>query len=177
MNMFAPTGILQWWRIYHLYQTAFPRAERKPFALIRKKSREGKFDVWYFEEDNKFVGLAIAIVGEDGRILLDYFAVSGKVRSKGNGSRMLQQILKQYEGRDLFGEIELEDPTAENNADRIRRKAFYLRNGLVEVGVRISLFGVEMELLSNGFTMTFEEYLDYYCKNIGEFTRDRIQKL
>jgi len=176
MNIKAPTGLRQWWNLYHLYHTAFPRSERKPFWLIRKKFREGKFDVWYFEEDNKFVGLAFAIIGEDGRILLDYFAVSDKIRSKGNGSRMLQQILKQYEGRDLFGEIEVEDPSAENNADRIRRKAFYLRNGLVEMGVRVCLFGVEMELLSNGCQMTFEEYLDYYCKNVGEFARENIQK-
>ena len=32
----------QWLQIWGLYQTAFPRSERKPFGIIYKMARQGK---------------------------------------------------------------------------------------------------------------------------------------
>lgn len=177
MEIKEVTRLSQWMRMYPLYRTAFPKAERKPFWMIRRKKKLGESDVWYFEEDGKFKGLATTVNDAGGKILLDYFAVTGKDRGKGNGGKMLKLILKQYEGRDLFGEIELADENAANNAERVRRKAFYLRNGLVALGVKVNLFGVDMELLSNGCQVTFEEYHAFYCRNIGEFARDNVVEL
>lgn len=177
MEIKEVTRLSQWMQMYHLYRTAFPKAERKPFWMIRRKKKLGESDVWYFEEDGRFKGLATTVNDAGGKILLDYFAVTGKDRGKGNGGKMLKLILKQYEGRNLFGEIELADENATNNAERIRRKAFYLRNGLVALGVKVNLFGVDMELLSNGCQVTFEEYHAFYCRNIGEFARDNVVEL
>lgn len=177
MEIKEVTTLGQWMRLYPLYRSAFPKSERKPFRMIRRKKKLGESDVWCFEEDGKFLGLATTVNDKNGKILLDYFAVTGKDRGKGNGGKMLQLILRQYEGRDLFGEIEIEDENAANNAERIRRKAFYLRHGLVALGVKVKLFGVDMELLSNGCQVTFEEYHDFYCRNIGEFARDNVIEL
>ena len=177
MEMLEVTRPIQWLRMYPLYRSAFPRAERKPFWMIRKKKKLGESDVWYFRENGRFMGLATTVNDKDGKVLFDYFAVTGKDRGKGNGSKMLRLILKHYEGRELFGEIEIEDETAENNAERIRRKAFYLRHGLIALGVKVKLFGVDMELLSNGCQITFEEYHDFYCRNIGEFARENVIEL
>ena len=41
---------------------------------------------------------------------------------------------------------------------RNRRKAFYLRNGMQSMDFLVNLFGVEMELMTCGCTVTFEEY-------------------
>ena len=58
-----------------------------------------------------------------------YLAVNAHVRSNGYGSRMLAQIRKAHAGRTAVLEIEpmLED--APNYAQRVRRLAFYERNG------------------------------------------------
>lgn len=173
MELHQAVSLRDQWKIFTLYRSAFPKSERKPFWVIRAMQKQGKSDIWYFEENGSFRGLATTV--KDGnRVLLDYFAVTGRDRGQGNGGKMLELILKTYEGQELFGEIEVEDPQAENNADRIRRKAFYLRHGLRALGTRVSLFGVEMELLTNGFTLSYQEYLAFYCKNIGEFARDNI---
>lgn len=177
MEMIEVTRPGQWLRMYPLYRSAFPKSERKPFWMIRRKKKLGESDVWYFREDGKFMGLATTVNDKDGKVLFDYFAVTGKDRGKGNGGKMLKLILKQYEGRDLFGEIELVDENAANNAERVRRKAFYLRHGLVALGVKVNLFGVDMELLSNGCQVTFEEYHAFYCRNIGEFARHNVTEL
>lgn len=159
----------QWIKIYSLYRTAFPRSERKPFSMIRSMQKQGKSDVWYFEDQGKFLGLATTVNDKGGKVLLDYFAVTGSSRGKGYGGKMLQLILKQYQGRGVFGEIEAVEESAENYPERKRRKAFYLRNGLQELGIHVTLFGVDMELLSNGCDMTFQEYQEFYRQNIGEF--------
>ena len=59
MNRKQPTTVLQWLRIYRLYQSAFPNNEKKPFSMIRSMYKKGKSDVWYFEENGIFAGLVI----------------------------------------------------------------------------------------------------------------------
>lgn len=166
-----------WMKIYPLYRSAFPKSERKPFSMIRKNQKNGKSDIWYFDENGTFAGLATTVNDENGMVLLDYFAVSAKHRDRGWGSKMLPLILQQYEGRQLFGEIELVDETAENFETCNRRKQFYLRLGLTALGVKVKLFGVDMELMSNGCQVSFEEYLEFYRKNIGEFAVKNISEL
>ena len=156
----APHSPLDWLRIRLLYRRAFPREERKPFAIIRRMHRTGRTDVWLAEQDGRFAGLATTING-DGVILLDYLAVHDKMRSKGVGSAMLQSLLTHYEDRGLFVEIEAadqDDPTGE----KARRKAFYLRNGLDDMHVVAILFGVRMELLGQRCTLDFDAYRNFY---------------
>lgn len=158
----------QWLNVCSLYRSAFPRSERKPISMIRSMQKKGRTDVWYFTDGGEFVALATTVKDGKGKVLLDYFAVTKKSRSKGYGSQILSMILAQYPDQDVFGEIEIADETADNYQDRVRRKKFYLRNGMRAVGVNIILFGVEMELLTSGCDMTFDEYYDFYRENLGE---------
>lgn len=176
MEIQSAHGLVQWAKIYALYRSAFPRNERKPISIIYSNQKKGKSDVWYFTENRKFVGLATTVNGDDGKVLLDYFAVTKKDRSHGLGSGMLPLILQQYQGRDVFGEIEYADEHADEHDQRVRRKQFYLRNGMRALGIRISLFDVDMEILTNGCDLTFPEYLEFYRKNIGEFAVDHISE-
>ena len=48
-------------------------------------------------------------------------------------------------------------PIVERKA-RLRRKSFYLRNGMRPMDFCVDLFGVEMEILVCGESVTFEEY-------------------
>ena len=50
----------------------------------------------------------------------------------------------------------------------IKRKNFYLRNGLTETALYVKLFGVEMEILSDSCKINFEEYRRLYTDTFGE---------
>lgn len=171
----APKGISQWAHIYHLYRKAFPLSERKPFSIIRKMYRKGKTDIWYFRSDGKFAGLVITINGDD-HILLDYLAVAEDRRGKGIGSQILQQMRSHYAGKGVFLEIESVYEAAENQAERQRRKQFYIRSGMKSMGVFAVVFGVKMELLGFDCKLSFEEYRAFYRDNYNLWAADHIKK-
>ena len=167
-----PATPLDWLRIRLLYRRAFPRYERKPFAIIRRMHKESRTDVWLAEQDGHFAGLA-ATINSDAVILLDYLAVHEKLRDQGVGSAMLQALLALYEGRGLFVEIEAadhDDPTGE----KARRKQFYLRNGLEDMHVVAILFGVRMELLGRGCSLDFDGYRAFYHNHYNAWAADHV---
>ena len=162
-------------RLRRLYKEAFPRCERKPFSIIKSMAKRGKTDLWYFEDDGGFAGLAATINGKDA-ILIDYLAVKKSRRGGGVGTEMLSALLERYRDYGVFLEIEELDPTAENNTERVRRKAFYLRCGLIPMDTHVKLFGVDMELLGTRCHFDFDEYRDFYLQNYGKFAYDQIER-
>lgn len=170
-----PGTVLQWIRLYRLYQSAFPANEKKPFSMIYSMQKKKKTDIWYCEEDGKFVGLVITINGSD-KILLDYLAVAKNCRGQGIGSKMLKQMRKQYGDKGLFLEIEVVTKKANNYEERKRRKKFYLSNGMTEMHTFVELFGVDMELLGFDCNLTFEEYHEFYRDNYSEWAAEHVKK-
>ena len=163
-----PTSKSEYKEIKRLYKSAFPKNERKPFSLIKKMHKGGITDIWYFREDGEFLGLAITINREDC-ILVDYFAVIEEKRGRGRGTEMLKELIGHYSPRGLFLEIERPYENQEGYLLKVRRKSFYLNAGLVELGVYICLFGVDMELLGVGIDLTFEEYKSFYLDRLSLF--------
>ena len=172
----APKSLSHWLHIYKLYRSAFPRAERKPFSTIVSKYRQGIFDVWCICRDGKFSGIATTINHGD-LILIDYLAVCPECRSQGVGTNALNLLRQKYADKDLLLEIESVFEDHPEKALRLRRKAFYLSCGMMPIGVMISLFGVAMELMSFGRTVTFEEYLRIYTDSTGHWIASHIQSL
>jgi len=158
-----------------LYQTAFPRSEKKPYLLIERKCREGSMERMAIEEDGQFLGLAITILHKD-IVLLDYFAVSPESRGKGIGSAILKELTVRYPGKRILLEIEDPEEPCKNREDRLRRKAFYLRNGLTVQNYKVWLFGVKMLILTLGGSVTFEEYHETYAEVFTSAIRKRIKK-
>lgn len=79
--------------------------------------------------------------------LLDYFAVDGSKRGSGIGSQIIKYICQDKKG--FLGEVEDVD-FAENEEDRKireKRRAFYLRCGLKETGLRCRLFGSDYVIM------------------------------
>ncbi len=162
--------------IKKLYKKAFPIRERKPFFLITKKQNQGSMEILSLNDEG-FVGLGITMMNKD-LVLLDYFAIDVDIRGKGYGKDALRLLKNRYEGKRLFLEIEELDKSASNNEERVRRKNFYLRNGLSETGIKVDLFGVNMELLSYDCELTFDEYYDLYKNNMGNFLiRKNVKQL
>ena len=158
-------------QIKELYGTAFPEAERKPFPLMEMLSEQGKMEILALEDGGAFRGLCInMLVPGTDLALLDYFAVSPEVRSSGYGSQAIALLSERFSGQRMIFEIEREDDAAPNAEQRRRRKRFYLRNGLQETGIFASCFGVPFELLvlSDGRTVTYEEYVTVLRETLGE---------
>lgn len=168
-------GLRDWGKLYGLYRSAFPAAERKPWWMILCMYHRGKTDIWCIEQAGRFAGLAITINGPD-LILLDYFAVASGSRGQGIGKGALTRLKDLYGDKGFFLEIESTRESAPNLSQRLRRKAFYLRCGLVELGTTAKLFGVNMELLGVRCAMDYDRYKDFYRENYNQWAADHIEK-
>lgn len=173
--LIKPSKLIHWMKIHRLYRSAFPVYERKPFSMIRKMQKNGKTDVWYFEKNGKFIGLAATINGED-TILIDYLAIEKKHRKCGFGSEILRLLREKYRDKCVFVEIESTFEECENKEERKKRKAFYLRNGMEEMNVIAELFGVNMELLGFNCKMTYAEYNAFYRDNYSPWAAEHIKE-
>ncbi len=140
-----------------LYLAAFPDVERKPFPLLLQKRDEGVAELLAIEEGGAFLGIAFTLLYED-IVLLDYFAVCPARRGQGIGSRVLTLLQQRHGGCRLLLEIEDPDEPCDNPEERLRRRAFYLRNGMTAMPYRVWLFGVKMQILTAGEPVAYEEY-------------------
>ena len=64
-----------------------------------------------------------------------------------------------------------------NREERIRRKQFYLKNGMVETGLRVCVFQVPMEVLTDGVHITYDEYHEIYRETIGTVFARKVTSL
>lgn len=155
--------------IKQLYESAFPANEKKPFSFIREKNDEGSMEILSITgEGGEFLGLAMFILHED-LALLDYFAIAPSVRGHGIGTEALALLRQRHAGRRFLLEIEdTDEENAPNMAERVRRKAFYLRNGLQVMPYRVLLFGVRMQILTDASPVSFAEYHAIFPAVISE---------
>ncbi len=175
MKAHKPKTLIQWLQIYILYHKSFPANEKKPFSRILSTYRKGRADVWYLSYKGYFAGLAITINSAD-TILLDYYAISPRMRGYGIGSRVLRSMQRHYAPKGLLLEIESCTPDAPNLKERTRRKEFYLRNRMVPLNIDVLLFGVEMELLGYNCQVDFSKYRSIYAENYGKLLAKNVKK-
>ena len=117
-----------------LYLGSFPPEERIPFGnTMRTFGRGGDLEV--FTDDGEFVGFCYSFEYE-GNVFLVYIATRPELRGKGYGAMMLDEMRRIKAGRNIFLVLEGTDGSPED-AMRIRRRGFYLRNGCTDTGVRI----------------------------------------
>lgn len=126
-----------------IYEEAFPPEERYPVELL--DHLEANYPavefMAYFDPDSmpaegtyaKPCGFAFSVVAE-GYLYVSYLAVSAHVRARGLGTRMLSQLRSLHSDCATVLEIEPPDAAAPNNAQRLRRLAFYERNGFAPAG-------------------------------------------
>ena len=162
--------------IKRTYLESFPKSERKPFGLMKLKEKQGVMEILAILEKGRPVGLAITVLYQD-MVLLDYFAIHRKFRGQNYGSDALRLLKERYQDRRLILEIELPDEAAPNQEERLRRKRFYLRNGMQETELRVCVFRVPMEVLTDGKPLTYEEYHGLYRDSIGTVFARKVTRL
>lgn len=134
-------------QIYREHMVAdFPPTELKPITAIHRMMAQGRYDAWgiYEADKRELIGYAcLALAGERSTPLLDYLAVVPGQRNRSWGSRILDQLVRQYTGRAQFLCIESEyPPSAPDPVIAARRLEFYRRAGAVQPGVDSTVYGV-----------------------------------
>ena len=122
-------------KLYALNDEAFPKEERIPSDKLLALLHELGCDAWAFYE-GVFVGFAVLLSDRALQVAyLSYLAIDGAYRSKGCGGAALAKLAEVYEDCQIVLDMERMDETAENYGQRLRRLAFYERNGYRRAGV------------------------------------------
>lgn len=153
-------------RLKQLYLSAFPLEERAPFWLLRWKSRKPFVDFWAIYAEDRLAGL-FYVANDADLSYVFYFAVAEELRGRGIGSAAIRAAVRQYEGRRLFLAVEELDSAAPNLEERIRRKAFYERNGFVRQPGHLQENTVMYEVLGVGGRVKSKEYSHLMARYMG----------
>lgn len=156
-----------WKQIREIYVEAFPKAERKPFFVVRSSVKKGAAQLLTAMEEGVLQGFVMIIPHKD-MVMVDYLAVSRKVRSRGTGSKIIQQVCGRFPGRKIVLLIERQDDAAANNAQRIARRKFYLKNGFAPSGIHITGRSGDMEILNFGGTVSEKEFMELQQHALGK---------
>lgn len=151
--------------VYDLYYASFPKSERKPMEMIIASYEDGRMDTYSAFYQGKLAGLVFLVNGAKADIL-DYLAIHPQMRSAGIGSKLLAW-LKANRKRPFI--VEIESTISSEDEIPKRRKDFYLRNGMIDCHQEISLFGVDMELLSSPIAVTYEQYYQVLASYLSTF--------
>ncbi len=168
MNMeFKSFDVKQWAEIKEIYMEAFPKRERKPFFVLKHSVKKGKAKIMVAMEKEQLLGFVVVIPYKD-MVMVDYLAVSSKIRSKGTGSFILQNVCNKFEDKKIILLIECVDDAAENKEQRTARRRFYLKNGFTSSNIFIEGASGEMEILKFGGIVSNEEYLELQEYALGK---------
>ncbi len=148
----------QWPEIKKIYLEAFPKRERKPCFALRYSVRRKKAVIMTAVEGNRLLGFAVLIPYKD-MVMVDYLAVSDKIRSRGTGSYIMKNVCQQFRNKKVVLLIERLEDTAENSRQRIARREFYLKNGFESANIFITGAGGNMEILHYGGDLSREGYI------------------
>lgn len=154
-------------RIKRLYRDAFPRSERMPFFIIRRECKKGSAEIFaVVSNSGRFGGFAVTMRRGD-IVMLSYFAICPQLRDRGIGSRVIKALMRRYKDARFILEIEDVNEPCEDPETRLRRREFYLRNGMISAGFTAHVFMSDLEVLTSGKPVTFEEYRDLYRSRRG----------
>ena len=153
-----------------LYRKAFPACERKSWSALERLQKQGRAEILTIDEAG-FAGLMITLRGE-GLVLLDYFAVSPRRRGGGIGEGALAALRQRCAPLPLCLEIEdCAESGAPNITQRRRRRAFYLRCGMIPTA-KMHIYDTDIELLATDSGVTFEGYRALLSRALGGWFTD-----
>lgn len=119
--------------VKNLNEQAFPDNERVSIDALFEFGKDGSMDILGIYSGNVFAGFFV-IRRFRHFAYIAYFAVCPEKRSQGIGSAALHLLRAFYSGSQIVVDFESPDETCDNNAQRLRRRQFYYRNGFYETG-------------------------------------------
>ena len=142
--------------IIDLYREAFPKVQRLPKWVIRYRLKKGKAGFNAVYDHDTWVGFVYTKEYKDVVCVL-FLAISDSCRSGGYGSKVLDSMGDRHRGKRLVLNIEEIDKQADNYPQRLKRKAFYEKNGFISTGFIVLEFGERQEMLIRGGSISKEE--------------------
>lgn len=156
----------QWPEIREIYMEAFPKRERKPYFILRHSVRKGKAMIMTACEEGKLLGFTVLIPYKD-MVMVDYLAVSSKIRSRGTGSRLMEEVCARFPDKKIVLLIERLNDAADNREQRIARRRFYLKNGFTSSELMINGASGEMEVMNFGGKVSGADYMSLQKYALG----------
>ncbi len=146
-------------QIEALAKNAFPPEEYLSPADLIRMAENGEVDFLALYDGGALVGFMV-VSSFRHMCYLFFLAIDPSCRSKGYGGQALRLLDSLYPGKQQVVDFEMIDPAAPNNAQRISRRAFYLRNGYRETGRFLSYLGVDYEILCRDAAFDFDTFQD-----------------
>lgn len=149
-------------KVYRDWMTKqFPKDELKPLSAIERTIMKGLYEAWGMWDGEELVTYGMLGFSNPGSaVLLDYLGVKPERMHMGYGSAFLKKLSEIYEGWKAVI-IESENPEyIEGNDDRataVKRLGFYDRNGCIDSGLKVKLFGVEFNVLVMAINDRYED--------------------
>ncbi len=167
-------------KVIDLYKEAFPEAQRIPTWLLRYKLRNGKVGFSVIYAHDTWIGL-IYITEYKDIIFIQTLAISKSYRSGGYGSKVMDLMKDTHAGKRIVLNIEELDKEAENYQQRVKRKAFYEKNGFSSSGYIVKEPREQLEMLILGGSISKEEieviYRNLFGSIISLFLKPKVIKI
>jgi GNAT superfamily N-acetyltransferase len=155
-------------QIKTLYCSAFPPREQVPLAYLigRTKQDNAQFNAYY--EGDMFVGLTYAISYKDMTYLW-YLATDSSHRSKGYGTKIMQNLRETYPSNRIVLNLDAQDATAHDSEIRKRRKEFYMKNGYTSEKYSCTFNRNHLDIMTIGGSVSSDEFLSIFRNFFGFF--------
>lgn len=157
--------------IKQLYWDAFPFEERIPFYIMVLVGNDRGVEFLSVYDDDIWLGFIHTLVGEKLSYIF-YFAIDGRLRRSGYGSKILREYKKMHPRLSLA--IEPIEEGSGNIKQRKKRLEFYNKNGFETLDTRVVEMGVEFELMgAKGMEIKESDYKSLVKKFFDSFDRDK----
>lgn len=145
-----------------LNRRAFPENEYVPMAGMMAEVPRGEVEILGVYVENRFSGFLVMRCWE-GIAYVAFFAISEEARCQGVGGQSLRLLQDYYPGKQIVVDFEAVDDEAPNAAQRRRRRAFYLRNGLHPTGWYAYYSETEFEIVCSGEEFDDRAFCDLFA--------------
>ncbi len=149
-------------------QRVFPKEELMPMWLLNIITKFKNYNFSAFYDKDLFVGILFTIETKD-TLFVFYLAVNDEIHSKGYGTKLLQHLIQKHSNKPITLFIETMDTSAANYEQRVKRLAFYTRNGFLDTGIKAGITSPFVDILSTDKNYSVEK-----CKKLLRFTPMKI---
>ncbi|MDD2979360.1 MAG: GNAT family N-acetyltransferase [Hespellia sp.] len=160
-----------------IFQDSFPPEELLPVDKMQQLLENGTLELLAITDAEHHGNMAlggIIVLTHTKKTLWFLFAVAKEYRLHGIGQKIIDLVKERYGTDGFFGEVEIPDKNASETDLRVRRRNFYIRNGLKPTGIPITMNGIPLELFTYHSEISAGEYLDFYHAVFGEEYTKRI---
>lgn len=148
--------------VKHIYFESFLKNERMPFPMMVAMSKLWNTEFLSFHDKETLCGF-IYLATNRRLVFVMFLAVDEKLRSKGYGSAIMQEIQKRYPDKKIIISIEPCDENAFDLDIREKRRAFYIRNGYQGTGYMMKLNGVVQEIIITNGEFSKKEFRSFFA--------------